>query len=49
MQLCTITSRPPVINETMYYVNNHMCYLESIAELIKVSLSIERQSTETYP
>ena len=32
------------MNEAMYYLNNHMCYLQNIAGLIKVSSSIEHQS-----
>ena len=48
MQLCTIASLPPGINETMYYLNDHRYYLESIAEITKVSSSIEHQSAETY-
>ena len=32
------------MNLTRYYLNNHMYYLESIAELIKVYSSIDHQS-----
>ena len=39
----------PDINEIMYYINNHMCYLNSIAESIEASKSIEHQSAKTYP
>ena len=35
--------------ENMSYLNNHMDYLESIAELTKVSTSIEHKSAEMYP
>ena len=34
------------MNETMYYLNDHMYLLESIAELIKVYSSIEHQNPE---
>ena len=35
------------MNETIYYYNHQMYYLESIAELIKVLSSIEHPSVET--
>ena len=40
---------PNDINESMYFLNNQMCYLESNAELIKVSSSIEHLSAEKHP
>ena len=36
----------PGMNETMYYLNDHMYYLDSIFEFIKVSSTIEHQSDE---
>ena len=42
----------PAINDTiyyLYYLKNHMCHLEKIPELIKVSTSLEHQSARTYP
>ena len=39
----------PGINETMYFSNKRMCYLESIAELMKVSSCTKHQTAQTYP
>ena len=47
MLLSTITSLPPSMNETMYSLNNYMCYLENVPELLKESSFIEHQSFET--
>ena len=38
----------PSMSETMYYLNDHMDHLENIADLKKISSSIEYQSSETY-
>ena len=48
MQLWTITFLPHSMTEIMYYLNYHMHYLESVAELVKIFSSIEHQSAETY-
>ena len=37
------------MNETMFHLISHMCYLKSIVELIKVYSSIEHQSAEADP
>ena len=47
MQLCTVTSFLSGVNETVHILNEFLYYLESIAKLIKVSLTIEHQSAET--
>ena len=41
-------SLPPCLSETMHRLKKHMLYLESIAEPIKLSSSIEQQSAGTY-
>ena len=38
---------PGIIN-TMYYLNNHMYYVESIAELTRIFSSTEHQSAGNY-
>ena len=49
LQLCTTSYVSTGNNETSYYLNDHMCYLEFFVELIKVYSAIEHQSAETYP
>ena len=49
MEPFTITSLRPDMSEFMCHLDNHMFYLESVVELIKVSSSIEHQSAGTYP
>ena len=44
MQLCTITSHLSRMNEKLYYLNDLMFYLESNAEVMNVSSSVEHQS-----
>ena len=39
MQLCTITSLPLGMNETMYYLNKHMYYLE-ISEKFEIIIGV---------
>ena len=36
------------MNETMYYLNDHMYYLERIVDLIKICSSIVYQGAWTY-
>ena len=40
MQICTPNSFPTGIKETLFYENNHLCYLESFGE--RISLPIEQ-------
>ena len=49
MQLYNNIPLPSGINENMYYLNNHMYYVESSVELLKIYSSIEHQSAGTYP
>ena len=44
MNLFSITALSPGMNETMFHLNDHMNYLKSTAEIIKVSAFIEYQS-----
>ena len=46
MQLYTFISFLLGWNETMFYLNSHIIYLESISDLIKVYSSIEQQIAE---